>query len=263
MNNIFSLKGKTVLITGGTGYLGAIMSEGLARAGATVYINGRNKSKVNNLVNKLINNGLQVKAAIFDITKQLEIEHFFNNFEGNILDIVINNAYAGESGTIETSTPDNYRDSYNTSVVAAHNLIQLALPYLRNAKKKNGDASVINISSMYGMVSPDIRIYESQKGSNPPFYGAAKAALIQWTKYAACEFAEEGIRFNSISPGPFPSIEVQKQHSDLVSKIINKVPLARIGKPEELVGPLIFLSSSSSTYITATNLTVDGGWTAW
>lgn len=263
MNNIFSLKGKTALITGGTGYLGSIMTESLAKAGATVYINGRNKSSVNDLVNKLITKGLPVKPAVFDITERTEIEQFFNEIESSTLDIVVNNAYSGKSGTIETASPDSYYQSYNVSVIATQNLIQIALPYLRRAKKKNGDASVINISSMYGMVSPDLRIYETEEGSNPPFYGAAKAALIQWTKYAACEFAEEGIRFNSISPGPFPSKDVQQKHNHLVSKIINKVPMARIGQPEELIGPLIFLSSPSSSYTTAINLIVDGGWTAW
>ena len=263
MNEIFSLKGKTALITGATGYLGSVMAEGLAQAGAVVYLNGRNKHRVNELVDELVAKSLNVKAAIFDITKRGEIELFLNNIEDNILDIVVNNAYAGTAGTVETTSAEDYISSYNVSMVATHNLVQSLLPYLRAAKKVNGDASVINIASMYGMVSPDLRIYESKEGSNPPFYGAAKAALIQWTKYAACEFAKEGIRFNSISPGAFPSKSVQDKNKALVSKIVNKIPMARMGQPEELIGPLVFLASSSASYTTAINLTVDGGWTAW
>ena len=263
MIDIFSLNGKVVLITGAAGYLGSAMAEGLALAGATVYLNGRNEKNIEEIVRKLTAKGMNVKPAIFDVTERDEIIQFLDNIEGDTLDIIINNAYAGIAGTVETASAENYESSYNISLIATHNLVQLALPYLRMAKTTNGDACVINIASMYGMVSPDLRIYDSKEGSNPPFYGAAKAALIQWTKYAACEFAEEGIRFNSISPGAFPAKHVQTENKPLVSKIVNKIPMARIGQPEDLVGPVLFLASSAANYVTAVNLPVDGGWTAW
>jgi len=260
---MFSLSGKTALITGASGYLGSVMAEGMAKAGAMVYLNGRNNKNINAIVSKLVAKGLDVKSAVFDVTKQDEIESFFDAFESKYLDIVVNNAYAGAAGTVETVLAEDYLLSYDVAMISTHNLVQIALPYLRSAQKKNGDASVITIASMYGVVSPDLRIYSSKEVANPPMYGAAKAALIQWTKYAACEFAEEGIRFNCISPGAFPSEDVQEANKPLVSKIINKIPMARVGVPEDIVGPLIFLASSSSSYVTATNLIVDGGWTAW
>jgi len=260
---MFSLSGKTALITGASGYLGSVMAEGMAKAGAVVYLNGRNHENINAMVSKLVERGLDVKSAVFDVTKRDEIESFFDGFESEYLDIVVNNAYAGAAGTVETVLAEDYLLSYDVAMIATHNLVQMALPYLRSAQKKNGDASVITIASMYGVVSPDLRIYSSKEEANPPMYGAAKAALIQWTKYAACEFAEEGIRFNCISPGAFPSEDVQEANKPLVSKIINKIPMARVGVPEDIVGPLIFLASSSSSYVTATNLIVDGGWTAW
>jgi len=260
---MFSLSGKTALITGASGYLGSAMAEGMAEEGAVVYLNGRNHENINTMVSKLVEKGHDVKSAIFDVTKRDEIESFFGGFEGECLDIVVNNAYAGAAGTIETISAEDYLLSYDVAMIATHNLVQMALPYLRSAQKKNGDASVITIASMYGVISPDLRIYASKEEANPPIYGAAKAALIQWTKYAACEFAEEGIRFNCISPGAFPSEDAQEVNKPLVSKIINKIPMGRIGQPKDIVGPLVFLASPCSSYVTATNLMVDGGWTAW
>jgi NAD(P)-dependent dehydrogenase (short-subunit alcohol dehydrogenase family) len=250
------------LITGAAGHLGSAMAEGLALAGATVYLNGRNKQNIEAMIDMLSAKDLKVKSAVFDVTKRDEIKHFLDNIENGILDIIVNNAYAGKSGSVETASAEDYESSYDVSMISAHNLVQLALPHLREAKRINGDACVINIASMYGMVSPDIKIYNSKEESNPPFYGAAKAALIHWTSYAACEFAKEGIRFNSISPGAFPSPQVQDEHKLLVSKLVKKIPMSRVGQPNDLVAPLIFLASSGSKYITAINIPVDGGWTA-
>ncbi len=260
---IFSLEGKSALVTGAYGYLGQAMADGLARAGATVYLNGRNEEKVDALVNKLAADGCSVESAIFDVTKTSEIEDFIRAKNLKQLDILVHNAYSGAAGSVETADSENYRVSYEISVIAAHALVQAFLPCLRQASKLNGDASVINIASMYGMVSPDCRIYLSKEACNPPFYGAAKAALIQWTKYAACEFGKEGIRFNVISPGPFPSDKVKEENSELVKKIVQKVPMERVGLPSELIGPVVFLASRASVYINGANIVVDGGWTAW
>jgi gluconate 5-dehydrogenase len=145
--------------------------------------------------------------------------------------------------------------------VSSHRLVKNALPFLLKASRKNGGSSVINIASMYGIISPDLSIYSSADNSNPPYYGAAKAALIQWTRYAACEFANKGIRFNSISPGAFPGVEAQKNHV-LMNNIRSKIPLNRIGDPKDLLGVIILLSSHLSSYITGSNIVIDGGWTA-
>ena len=260
---MFILKNKIILVTGATGYLGSVISEGLAKAGAKVYINGRTEDSVNKIVDSLIKKGYQAKSAIFDITNYKQVDKFFSNFNEEVIDALLINAYNGKGGTTATSSIQDFRDSYEISMVATHNLFQKSLPYLQPAKNKNGDASVVNISSMYGMVSPDISIYDSENISNPPFYGAAKAALIQWTKYTACEFAQKGIRVNSISPGAFPPIAVKKNYLNMYKAIENKIPMKRVGSPEELIGPVVFLVSESASFVTGINLPVDGGWTAW
>jgi NAD(P)-dependent dehydrogenase (short-subunit alcohol dehydrogenase family) len=260
---VFDLTGKIALITGATGYLGSEMAIALAESGAHILINSRSYEQSEALVQRLFGLGYSSESAVFDVTDPAAIEAFFIAKKLSTLDILINNAYLGQAGSIENSNSKAYTDSFDIAVIAAHNLLKAALPLLRSAVVKNRDASVINIASMYGIVSADQRIYNTKSDANPPFYGAAKAALLQWTRYAACEFGAEGIRVNSISPGPFPSLEVQKNNPTLIKNLKSKVPLGRIGESVEIRGPVIFLASPASSFVNGANLIVDGGWTCW
>lgn len=261
--NIFSLEHKVALVTGATGYLGSQIARALASAGAHVLVNSRSVDKVNNLVSQLTGMGYSAEPAVFDVTDSAAVQAYFASLAHAKVNIIINNAYAGGAGTIELSTPTSFRSSFDSVVIAAQNMVTYCLPRLRCSVKQDGDASIINIASMYGIVSPNISIYDSPNVANPPFYGLAKAAILQWTKYAACEFGHEGIRVNAISPGPFPSTAVQAEHPDFVSRLTTKVPLERIGNPAELDGPILLLASSASSYMTGSNIVVDGGWTCW
>ena len=115
---------------------------------------------------------------------------------------------------------------------------------------------------MYGKVSPDPSIYEESGFNSLPSYGAGKAAIIQYTKFLACHLAKKRIRVNSVSPGPFPQEDVQK-NVEFINRLKKKIPMGRIGLPDELKGIMIFLASDASSYITGENILVDGGWTAW
>ncbi|WP_215407922.1 SDR family NAD(P)-dependent oxidoreductase [Vibrio gigantis] len=258
--NIFSLQGMSVLVTGATGYLGKEMCFGLGEAGAHVLVNSRSEERALELVEELVAKGFSAEKAIFDVGVKVDIDSFFEQFEGDV-NVIVNNAYFGQGGTIKTTKGDEYIDSYRVVVDAAHYIVNRALPKLRASVKSHGYASIINIGSMYGVVSPDLRIYPTAEGTNPPFYGAAKAALIQWTKYAACEFGSEGIRFNSISPGPFPNPTPNSEQ--FISSLAEKVPLGRVGQSAEIKGPIVFLASSASSFVNGANLSVDGGWTVW
>lgn len=262
-DHLFSLTDKRVLLTGATGYLGLAMAKGLASLGATVLLNGRDASRVGGVVAELAAGGLSVSDAVFDVNDEAAVNEWFENNSALPLHGLVNNAYSGTSGSIETSGVEPYRQSYEVSMVSAHRLLNAALPALRKAVGECGGASVVNIASMYGVVSPDPRLYPDKARANPPFYGAAKAALIQWTRYAACEFGHEGIRVNAISPGPFPAKPVQDANPAFVSRLAEKVPLGRVGRAEELQGPVSFLISEASTYVNGANLMVDGGWTCW
>lgn len=259
----FLLESRQVLITGSTGYLGRAMALGLAELGAHVVINGRNRERVEQFTDELCNLGFSATPAVFDINDEQSVRDWFAQYGDAPLHGLVNNAYAGGAGSVETAIGEDYRNSFEVSLVSAHCLLQCALPGLRSAVLECGNASVVNIGSMYGLVSPDQRIYESKQVANPPFYGAGKAALLQWTRYAACEFGSEGIRVNAISPGPFPSAEVQAANPNFTATLANKVPMGRIGRAEEIQGPLSFLISDASTFVNGSNLVVDGGWTCW
>lgn len=260
---IFSLKGKTALITGATGHLGNAMAHIFAEAGAKVLINSRSSTNCDVLVERLQGQGYKAERAVFDVTVPSEVLAFAKCLQDEPLHILVNNAYVGGAGSIEKAESESYAASYGVTVVAAQNILKSMLPNLRLAVKQSGDASVINMTSMYALVSPDQRIYDSASAVNPPFYGAAKAALLQWTRYAACEFGKEGIRVNAVSPGPFPSLEVQAANPRLVKNLVEKVPMGRIGASDEIKGPMLFLASNAASFVNGANVVVDGGWTSW
>jgi NAD(P)-dependent dehydrogenase (short-subunit alcohol dehydrogenase family) len=239
------------------------MVRGLAELGANVLVNGRNRVRVEEYVAELCGIGLSAIPAVFDINDEAAVEQWFSQYGDAPLHGLVNNAYAGGSGSIETAVEEDYRSSFEVSLVSAHRLLKNALPGFRAAHRECGNASVVNIGSMYGLVSPDQRVYDNKRVANPPFYGAAKAALLQSTRYAACEFGREGIRVNAISPGPFPSDRVQATNREFVSTLADKVPLGRVGQADELQGPLSFLISDASGFVNGANLVVDGGWTCW
>lgn len=263
VNELFSLEGRNAFVTGGTGYLGEQICLGLAQAGANVIIQGRNVTAVNLLVEKIESLGGSAEAAIFDLLDEKATALYFEQTKLLKLNILINNAYNGVGGTISSSEDKNYRESYEIGLLVVQRLFKLFTPAMLQATQEDNLASCINISSMYAQVAPDLDVYESASGSNPPFYGAVKAALIQWTKYAACEFGKHGIRVNCISPGPFPNIKVQSNSPDFIDKLAQKNPLKRIGQASELQGAIVFLASNASSYVNGVNLQVDGGWTCW
>lgn len=262
---LFCLEGRVALVTGAAGYLGRSISSILAEAGAHVLLNGRSP-KVTEFALKLKERGLKASTAIFDVTAEAEVEAAVKRIktEYGRLDILVNNAYSGRTGTVETATSEDFRAAYEIAVTAAFRLVQVSRPLLEIAARNNpGGASVINIASMYGMVSPDPSLYGDSGMNNPPFYGAAKGGLIQLTRYLACHLAGSKIRVNSISPGPFPPSDIAWKKPDFYEGLCRRNPMGRIGDPDELRGPVLLLASDAGSYITGINLPVDGGWTAW
>lgn len=250
------LKGKIIVITGGYGYLGKAISESLAAHGAVVEVIGRSNEKFEEAFNKS-----EFKENIFfckgDISNVGSIKKNFKKIynEHGKLDVLINNAFylRGQSPTEMSSEDFTY--SLEGCLTANFNCIREILPFMHKEGK------IINVSSIYGIVSPDFEVYEdSPNFLNPPHYGAAKAGIIQLTKYYASYLGKKGITVNAVTPGPFPSKEVQKD-TEFIEKLKQKTILNKIGEPEEVAGAFVFLSSGAAKYITGQNIIVDGGWT--
>lgn len=264
-SKLFDLTGRVALVTGAVGYLGRAMVAVLADAGATVVLNDKNEKTLKEFTADLNEKNIDAYALPFDITNKEECLEAFDAFgrKWKRLDVIINNAYSGPTGTVDTASIGDFENAYSHSVTAPFYIVQQFRPLLKKTAEANiGGASVINIASMYGMVSPDPAIYGDSGQNSPPFYGAAKAGLIQLTRYLACHLASENIRVNSISPGPFPKID-KKSQREFYLKLCRKNPMNRVGCPDELRGPVLFLASDASSFVTGINLPVDGGWTAW
>lgn len=260
------LDGRVAVVTGAAGYLGAPMCEALAAAGARVMLVDRAGESLARLQDRIRADGGLADAVELDLFDDAALVAGMRRVAelAGRLDILVNNAYAGGGGTMTTATTEEFERAYRIAVIVPARLMQEARPLLRtSAVDHPGGSSVINIGSMYGVVSPDLRVYVTESGSNPPFYGAAKAAIIHLTRYAACQLAAERIRVNCISPGPFPAPTVRQTDPEFVARLDAKVPLGRVGRAEEIAGAVVFLSSDAASYVTGANLTADGGWTAW
>lgn len=258
----FRLKGRTVLLTGAAGYFGAAIAEGLVGSGAEVILCGRTLENLDRLSENLNNSGGNTRSLRLDIGDEKSrldsISWLYDNYD--CLDGIVNNAYSGRAGIIESINGDDFSVACEQNIAGPFHLIQKTLDLL---EKSSVSASIVNVSSMYGKVSPDPRIYGDSGQNNPVHYGATKAGLIQMTRYLACHLADRNIRVNAVSPGAFPRPEVRESAPDFLQRLQQKIPMNRIGAAGEVVGPVLFLLSSASSYVTGVDLPVDGGWTAW
>lgn len=233
------------------------MTRALAQAGAHVIINGRDDGALADYERELRAEGLSVERAAFDACDSAALRGFFGSLPR--LDILVNNAVAMTVKPFAALTAEDFARTYASSVIAAFEAVRAALPALKQGVAAAGEASVINIASMYGVVSPDARLYDMPEGQSPFHYGPAKAGLVQLSRHLAAELGPLKIRVNALVPGPFPN----KPETGLGRRLAARTMLGRLGAPSEIAGPLLLLASPAASFITGSALTVDGGWTAW
>jgi gluconate 5-dehydrogenase len=259
---LFDLTGKTAVVTGGYGHLGRAMVNALAGCNATVIVAGRSEEKFSAALGKEKNPKIQFREI--DILNTESIVNCFAEIkeEHGPIDILINNAFSVKGNTHKRISNEDWNETMESIAGSVHKTIEAVIPGMKEQKS----GKIVNIASMYGLVSPDFSLYKGngcEAYTNLPHYGAAKAAMIQLTKYYATSLGPFNIQVNAIAPGPFPNENVQKENPEFVRRLKEKNPLNKIGKPEDLAGVIILLSSSASDFITGQTIQVDGGWTIW
>lgn len=256
----FSLKGKIAIVTGGAGNLGSAMTQALYEAGADVFVLGRSLESFS----KCNFDSERVFFIQGDIMDSRSIKNCFQEVSDRCghIDILINNAVFIDGGgkLPEEITDEMWNNTSEGVVGSVFKCIREVIPYM----EKNGGGKIVNIASMYGVVSPNLSMYEGCCSDylNPIHYGTFKAGVIQLTKYFGAYLIERNINVNSITPGTFPSKKIQ-ENKEFVRRLSQKNPANRIGVAEDLKGVTLLLASKASDYIVGQNITVDGGWTIW
>ena len=253
LNDVFSLEGRNALITGGSKGLGYAMAEALARAGADVAITSRHGQELTGAAEALARKSKRrVLPIVADVTRRDQVASMTDQALRALgrLDILVNNAGINiRQPTIEQSEED-FRRIIDTNLVGAFLVAQSVGRHL--VRQKSG--SVINVASMIGMVGLAER----------PGYTSSKGGLIQLTRTMALEWAPAGVRVNALCPGPFETDINTPVLNDPAARafFLERIPLGRWGKPQELGGAIVFLASDASSFMTGATLTIDGGWTA-
>lgn len=263
IKTLMDLEGRVALITGGGGYLGKVMANALAEMGCSICL--IDKPNLTSLALNEIKLNPNIKVLGLDIDLESEdnretIPSLIKSHFGR-LDILINNAALvgdsnmhGWSTSFEKQDLLSWRRAFEVNLTTAFHLSQLLSPLLKDSK--NG--SIINIGSIYGVLGPDLKLYDQTKMANPAAYAASKGGLIQLTRWLSTVLAPN-IRVNCISPGGIQ----RNQPIEFVERYISRTPLGRMGAEEDLKGAAVFFASDLSSYVTGENLMVDGGWTVW
>lgn len=247
---LFDLTGNVAVITGGNGGIGRSIAIGLAQAGASVAIFGRNDAKNKATLSELKEIGVPAMALKIDITKRTELAPAIKKVEQELgsISILVNNAgIAVLSGGILNETEEEWDGLIEVQLNAVFLLSKL----VAKSMVENKRGKIINIGSMYSFFG----------SSFAPSYSTAKGAVIQLTKSMAIELAPHNIQVNAIAPGWFVTdMTAAVQTMPLNDEIIMRTPAGRWGQPEELVGTAVFLASKASDFVTGETIRVDGGY---
>lgn len=254
VNDLFSVAGKTAVVTGGTRGIGEMIANGFIELGAKVYITSRKAEACAAIQEKLGARGF-CEAVSFDLAERSGIDAFtaYLKERESSIDVLVNNAGASWGEPLESYPEAGWDRVMDLNVKSVFFLTQQLLPLLRASAKTSGSARVINIGSIDGLTVPRLQTYA---------YSASKAALHHMTRVLASALAADHINVNAIAPGPFMSKMTAFMLDDERSRsaVAATMPLGRIGAPDDIVGLTTFLASRASDYITGAVIPLDGGY---
>jgi gluconate 5-dehydrogenase len=256
---LFNLKGRTALVTGGCGHLGSSLCRALAEAGANVIVTSRDRARAAAFAASLpVASGATHHGIALDHTDAADIERCFVEAIslGEPIDILVNNGH--DPSAKDWTTVD--AEAFTRQLANATAYFLLARHLRDHLVARQSPGSIIQLGSMYGLVGSYPDAYEGVSVASPVAYQTLKGGIVQMTRHHAVYWARDNVRVNCLSPGPFPSSHAPPE---LVERLSHRSPMGRMGAPEELKGAVVFLASDASSYMTGQNLVIDGGWTAW
>ena len=260
--SLSSLTGKRSVITGAAGKLGTVFADTLAELGSDLILIDRPGTNLQEL-KETMNKRWGISSEIYECDLEIESDRnvLIKELENKELNVLINNAafvgtsdLSGWAVKFSDQSLDTWRRAIEVNLTAAFHLTQGFYPSMQ----RSSGASIINISSMYGSFGPDYSLYEDTNMGNPAAYAASKGGLVQLTRWLSTTLAPS-IRVNAISPGGI----ARSQPANFVSRYEGKTPLMRMANEDDFRGPLAFLASDLSKYMTGQILHVDGGWGIW
>lgn len=267
---LFSLKDKNIIVTGGLGYLGRECVRGLAEFGANIVIVDLYEEHAKKFAEEITNEYNVAAIGIgCDVSLESDVQTMVQQTIQQLgkIDVLFNNAASKSKdlnaffSSFEDYSLDEWR---NVMSVNLDGMFLVAKHTSAEMKKNQEGGSIIQTSSIYGVVGPDHRIYRNslflgREINSPAVYSASKAGVIGLSTYLSTYLAKDKIRVNTISPGGLET----GQNEQFIQNYSNRVPLGRMGTVEEMVGAVIFMASDASTYMTGQNIILDGGLTVW
>ena len=261
--DLYSLEGRVAIVTGGRGLYGASISTGLCEMGATVVIASRNGAACDEFAATLRAQGYQAEGMSLDLGNDDSIRKLAKDVYDKYgrIDILVNNAVDRSNLTpMPTATREKLQASMSTNLNGQILLSQAVLEYMVPAER----GSIINIGSMRGLDCPHFPFYPESMGDQTINYTTEKWAMVGMTKFMAGRYGKHKIRVNCIAPGGYnPALEVDMSEGSFSKNYIENCPLRCWANEDDIKGPVTFLASDASGYVTGATLVMDGGWTIW